>query len=49
MAQRPPLTIAEAAQALAVSDKTIRRMLKSGLLHEQAQRVQQGAGDQLGA
>ena len=36
MAQRPPLTIAEAAQALAVSDKTIRRMLKSGLLHEQA-------------
>ncbi len=33
---RPPLTIPEAAQALAVSDKTIRRMLKEGILTEQA-------------
>src|SRR4051794_12322136 len=30
-----PLTIPEAADALAVSDKTIRRMLKAGILEEQ--------------
>ncbi len=35
MPTRPPLTVAEATEALAVSDKTIRRMLKEGILKEQ--------------
>jgi hypothetical protein len=39
MPNRPALTIAEAVEALSVSDKTIRRMLKEGLLREQARDI----------
>src|SRR5919202_5652364 len=35
MTNRPPLTIEEAIDTLGVSDKTVRRMLKAGILQEQ--------------
>src|SRR5919199_540601 len=35
MTNRPPLTIDEAIDTLGVSDKTVRRMLKAGILQEQ--------------
>jgi Helix-turn-helix domain len=35
MTNRPPLTIEEAIDSLGVSDKTVRRMLKAGILQEQ--------------
>lgn len=35
MTNRPPLTVDEAVTALKISDKTVRRMLKTGILQEQ--------------